>query len=100
MLAAIIDVNGGESAYDIVQSINAAQGEISVYANAAKHGLTGAFPDQFGKLKVSDAVSFKLTGVNDSPILVSGSVDFGIEGGRDAMRSLADAINGVSGRRA
>ena len=31
---AIIDVNGGESAYDIVQSINAAQTETGVYANA------------------------------------------------------------------
>ena len=93
---AIIDVNGGESAYDIVQSINAAQGETGVYANAQTR-VNLSFPDQFEA--VSDAVSFKLTGVNDSPILVSGSVDFGIEGGRDAnVRSLADAINGVSGK--
>ena len=93
---AVIDVNGGESAYDIVQSINAAQGETGVYANAQTR-VNISFPDQFEA--VSDAVSFKLKGVNDEPILVSGSVSFGVEGGRDAnVRALADAINGVSGK--
>ena len=93
---AVIDVNGGESAYDIVQSINAAQGETGVYANAQTR-VNLSFPDQFEA--VSDAVSFKLKGVNDEPILVSGSVSFGVEGGRDAnVRALADAINGVSGK--
>ena len=93
---AVIDVNGGESAYDIVQSINSAQGETGVYANAQTR-VNLSFPDQFEA--VSDAVSFKLKGVNAEPILVSGSVDFGVTGGRDAnVRSLADAINSVSGK--
>ena len=93
---AVIDVNGGESAYDIVQSINAAQGETGVYANAQTR-VNLSFPDQFEA--VSDAVSFKLKGVNEDPILVSGSVSFGVDGGRDAnVRALADAINGVSGK--
>ena len=93
---AVIDVNGGESAYDIVQSINAAQTETGVYANAQTR-VNMFFPDQFEA--VSDAVSFKLKGVNEESVLVSGSVDFGVTGGRDAnVRSLADAINSVSGK--
>ena len=93
---ATIDVNGGASAYDLVQAINARQGETGVYA-AAQTRVNLSFPDQFDP--VSDAVSFKLQGVNDEPVLVSGSVDFGVENGRDAnLRNLADAINGVSGK--
>ena len=37
--------------------------------------------------------------MNSEPILVSGNVEFGIVGGRDAnVRGLADAINNVSGK--
>ena len=62
---AVIDVNGGESAYDIVQSINAAQTETGVYANAQTR-VNMFFPDQFEA--VSDAVSFKLKGVNEESV--------------------------------
>ena len=50
-------------------------------------------------LATDDAISFKLQGMNSEPILVSGNVEFGIVGGRDAnVRGLADAINNVSGK--
>ncbi len=40
-----------------------------------------------------------LKGMNDEPILISGNVEFGLIGGRDAnVRGLADAINSVSGK--
>ena len=91
-----IDVNGKASAYELVQAINSRQGETGVYANA-KTSVNISFPDQFEAS--DDAISFMLTGMNDEPILVSGNVDFGIVGGRDAnVRGLADAINNVSGK--
>ena len=93
---ATIDVNGGSSAYEIVSAINGRQGETGVYANAITR-VNINFPDQFDEL--DDAVSFMLSGLNDEPVLVSGSVEFGLVGGRDAnVRGLADAINGVSGK--
>ena len=93
---ATIDVNGGSSAYEIVSAINGRQGETGVYANAITR-VNINFPDQFDEL--DDAVSFMLKGLNDEPVLVSGSVEFGVVGGRDAnVRGLADAINGVSGK--
>ena len=93
---ATIDVNGGSSAYEIVSAVNGRQGETGVYANAITR-VNVSFPDQFDPL--DDAVSFMLKGVNDEPVLVSGSVEFGIVNGRDAnVRGLADAINGVSGK--
>jgi len=93
---ATIDVNGGASAYEIVSAINGRQGETGVYANAVTR-VNISFPDQFDEL--DDAVSFMLKGLNDEPVLVSGSVEFGLVGGRDAnVRGLADAINGVSGK--
>ena len=89
-------MNGGSSAYEIVSAINGRQGETGVYANAITR-VNINFPDQFDEL--DDAVSFMLTGLNDEPVLVSGSVEFGLVGGRDAnVRGLADAINGVSGK--
>ena len=91
-----IDVNGKSSAYELVQSINSRQGETGVYANA-KTSVNISFPDQFEDS--DDAISFMLTGMNEDPILVSGNVEFGIVGGRDAnVRGLADAINNVSGK--
>ena len=88
--------NGGSSAYEIVSAINGRQGETGVYANAITR-VNINFPDQFDEL--DDAVSFMLTGLNEEPVLVSGSVEFGLVGGRDAnVRGLADAINGVSGK--
>ena len=91
-----IDVNGKSSAYDLVQSINSRQGETGVYANA-KTSVNISFPDQFEDS--DDAISFMLKGMNDESILVSGNVEFGIVGGRDAnVRGLADAINNVSGK--
>ena len=93
---AVIDVNGKSSAYDLVQAINSRQGETGVYANANTR-VNISFPDQFEDL--DDAISFKLQGMNSEPILVSGNVEFGIVGGRDAnVRGLADAINNVSGK--
>ena len=93
---ATIDVNGRSSAYEIVSAINGRQGETGVYANAITR-VNINFPDQFDEL--DDAVSFMLKGLNDEPVLVSGSVEFGVVGGRDAnVRGLADAINGVSGK--
>ncbi|MCH1515605.1 MAG: hypothetical protein L7U52_02730, partial [Alphaproteobacteria bacterium] len=76
-----IDVNGKSSAYDLVQSINSRQGETGVYANA-KTSVNISFPDQFEDS--DDAISFMLKGMNDESILVSGNVEFGIVGGRDA----------------
>ncbi|MEL0255727.1 MAG: flagellin, partial [Burkholderiaceae bacterium] len=91
-----IDVNGKASAYELVQAINSRQGETGVYANANTR-VNISFPDQFEAL--DDAISFMLQGMNDEPILVSGNVEFGIVGGRDAnVRGLADAINSVSGK--
>ena len=78
---ATIDVNGGSSAYEIVSAINGRQGETGVYANAITR-VNINFPDQFDEL--DDAVSFMLKGLNDEPVLVSGSVEFGVVGGRDA----------------
>ena len=91
-----IDVNGRASAYELVQAINSRQGETGVYANANTR-VNISFPDQFEAS--DDAISFMLQGMNDEPILVSGNVEFGIVGGRDAnVRGLADAINSVSGK--
>ena len=91
-----IDVNGGSSAYELVQAINSRQGETGVYADANTR-VNINFPDQFEPL--DDAISFMLQGNNGEPILVSGNVEFGIVGGRDAnVRGLADAINGASGK--
>ena len=91
-----IDVNGKASAYELVQAINSRQGETGVYA-AAKTSVNISFPDQYEAS--DDAISFMLKGMNDEPILVSGNVEFGIVGGRDAnVRGLADAINNVSGK--
>ncbi|MCH1515479.1 MAG: hypothetical protein L7U52_02100, partial [Alphaproteobacteria bacterium] len=91
-----IDVNGKASAYELVQAINSRQGETGVYANA-KTSVNISFPDQFEDS--DDAISFMLKGMNDEAILVSGNVEFGIVGGRDAnVRGLADAINNVSGK--
>ena len=91
-----IDVNGKSSAYELVQAINSRQGETGVYANA-KTSVNISFPDQFEP--AYDAISFMLKGMNDEPILVSGNIEFGIVGGRDAnVRGLADAINNVSGK--
>jgi len=91
-----IDVNGKASAYELVQAINSRQGETGVYADANTR-VNISFPDQFEPL--DDAISFMLKGVNDESILVSGNVEFGIVGGRDAnVRGLADAINNVSGK--
>ena len=91
-----IDVNGKASAYELVQAINSRQGETGVYANA-KTSVNISFPDQFES--ADDAISFMLKGMNDEPILVSGNIEFGIVGGRDAnVRGLADAINNVSGK--
>ena len=91
-----IDVNGGSSAYELVQAINSRQGETGVYADANTR-VNINFPDQFEPL--DDAISFMLQGNNGEPILISGNVEFGIVGGRDAnVRGLADAINGASGK--
>jgi len=91
-----IDVNGKSSAYELVQAINSRQGETGVYADANTR-VNISFPDQFEPL--DDAISFMLKGMNDEPILVSGNVEFGLVGGRDAnVRGLADAINNVSGK--
>ena len=67
-----IDVNGGSSAYEIVSAINGRQGETGVYANAITR-VNINFPEQFDEL--DDAVSFMLKGLNEEPVLVSGSVE-------------------------
>jgi flagellin len=90
-----VDVNGGSSARDVVSSINAIQGDTGVYAEAQTR-VNITFPDQAAALQ--DTVSFKLYGKNTTAQVISGTVDFGITGGRDAdLRSLADAVNGASG---
>ena len=91
----VIDVNGGSSARDIVASVNAVQGETGVYAEAQTR-VNMSFPDQSEVL--SDTVSFTIYGKNSSPQVISGTVDFGVTGGRDAnVRGLAEAINSASG---
>ena len=91
----VIDVNGGSSARDIVASVNAVQGETGVYAEAQTR-VNMSFPDQSEAL--SDTVSFTIYGKNSSPQVISGTVDFGVTGGRDAsVRGLAEAINSASG---
>ena len=91
-----IDVNGKSSAYELVQAINSRQGETGVYADANTR-VNISFPDQFEPL--DDAISFMLKGMNDEAILISGNVEFGLVGGRDAnVRGLADAINNASGK--
>ena len=91
-----IDVNGKSSAYELVQAINSRQGETGVYADANTR-VNISFPDQFEPL--DDAISFMLKGNNDEAILISGNVEFGLVGGRDAnVRGLADAINNASGK--
>ncbi len=93
----VIDVNGGASAYEIVQAINAQQGETGVYA-AAQTRVNLSFADQDQAKK--DTVTFNLYGKNtDTPFVVSANVDFGVTNGRDAsLRTLADAINSISGK--
>ena len=92
----VIDVNGGSTAYEIVQAINSAQGETGVYA-AAQTRVNLDFPAQ--DQAFSDTVTFSLLGKNEQAITVSATVDFGIINGRDAnVRGLADAINSASGK--
>ena len=92
----VIDVNGGSTAYEIVQAINAAQGETGVYA-AAQTRVNLDFPAQ--DQAFSDTVTFSILGKNEEAITVSATVDFGIIDGRDAnVRDLADAINSSSGK--
>ena len=92
----VIDVNGGSTAYEIVQAINAAQGETGVYA-AAQTRVNISLPSRL-RLK-TDTVTFSILGVNETAITVSANVDFGITNGRDAnVSELADAINSVSGK--
>ena len=92
----IIDVNGGSTAYEIVQAINSAQGETGVYA-AAQTRVNLDFPAQ--DQAFSDTVTFSILGKNEEAITVSATVDFGIIDGRDAnVRDLADAINSSSGK--
>ena len=87
----VIDVNGGSTAYEIVQAINAQQGETGVYA-AAQTRVNLDFPAQ--DQAFSDTVTFSILGKNEEAITVSATVDFGIIDGRDAnVRDLADAIN-------
>ena len=92
----VIDVNGGATAYEIVQAINAEQSETGVYADAQTR-VNLSFPEQID-LK-TDTVTFSLMGVNETPITVSGNVDFGQTNGRDAnVSELANAVNSVSGK--
>ena len=92
----VIDVNGGATAYEIVQAINAEQSETGVYADAQTR-VNISFPEQID-LK-TDTVTFSLMGVNETPITVSGNVDFGQTNGRDAnIRQLANAVNTISGK--
>ena len=82
----VIDVNGGASAYEIVQAINAQQGETGVYA-AAQTRVNLSFADQDQAKK--DTVTFNLYGKNtDTPYVVSANVDFGVTNGRDASLEL------------
>jgi len=91
----VIDVNGGSSARDVVTAVNAVQGETGVYADAQTR-VNISFPDQSEEF--ADTVSFKLYGKNGVEQVISGNVDFGVEGGRDAnVRNLADAVNSASG---
>ena len=90
-----VDVNGGSTARDVVSAINSVQGDTGVYAESQTR-VNITFPDQAAA--VQDTVSFKLYGKNTIPQIISGTVDFGITGGRDAdLRALADAVNGASG---
>ncbi len=90
-----VDVNGGSTARDVVSAINSVQGDTGVYAESQTR-VNITFPDQAAA--VQDTVSFKLYGKNTIPQVISGTVDFGITGGRDAdLRALADAVNGASG---
>jgi flagellin len=90
-----VDVNGGSTARDVVSAINSVQGDTGVYAESQTR-VNITFPDQ--SAAVQDTVSFKLYGKNTTPQIISGTVDFGITGGRDAdLRALADAVNGASG---
>ena len=91
----VIDINGGSSARDVVTKVNAIQGETGVYA-AAQTRINISFPDQAAV--ISDTVSFKLFGKNSIEQVVSGNVDLGVVGGRDAsLRNLANAVNSASG---
>ena len=47
----VIDVNGGSTAYEIVQAINAAQGETGVYA-AAQTRVNLDFPEQIRRFLI------------------------------------------------
>ena len=77
----VIDVNGGSTAYEIVQAANSAQGETGVYA-AAQTQVNLDFPAQ--DQAFSDTVTFSILGKNEEAITVSATVDFGIIDGRDA----------------
>ena len=47
----------------------------------------------------NDTVSFNLYGKNTSAVKVSANVDFGVHNGRSTdLQSLADAVNGASGK--
>jgi flagellin len=93
---ATIDVNGGATAKDIAAAITARKGETGVYADAqTRMNMT------FSEVSSAalDTVSFNLYGKNDTAVLISANVNFGVTNGAAAdLSELASAINGTSGK--
>ena len=96
---ATIDIDGGMSAKEVAAAVTNVMSTTGVSADAVTR-LNVTFPvTSSHTTATNDTVSFNLYGKNTSAVKVSANVDFGVHNGRSTdLQSLADAVNGASGK--
>ena len=96
---ATVDIDGGMTAKQVAAAVTNVMSTTGVSADAVTR-LNVTFPvTSSHTTATNDTVSFNLYGKNTSAVKVSANVDFGVHNGRSTdLQSLADAVNGASGK--